>query len=259
MLIMNPEIEIFENSNLDAKIEAFTIKQGRFEGPYTKILDLIESRKLSISEVSLSQIADEYIAYVKNLQTVDALDMSQFILVASTLMLIKAKSLLPTLSYTEEEKEQVSDLEKKLELYKALQDCEKKIKNIWESNIAFNRKKTVIKEKIFSPGFMFTKENLYTIALATIAKLPNFEKLKNVAVRQMVKLEEVIEKMINRIQDSMTSLKEFAKGVTGDSMNMKEIRKNIVVSFLALLELLKQGVVDAEQEGNDIRILQKSK
>jgi chromatin segregation and condensation protein Rec8/ScpA/Scc1 (kleisin family) len=43
-------------------MEEFIIKQGRFEGPYTKLLELIENRKLSISEISLAAVTDEYIA-----------------------------------------------------------------------------------------------------------------------------------------------------------------------------------------------------
>lgn len=244
---------IYQDPNKET-VEIFTIKQGRFEGPYTKILELIESRKLSISEISLSSIADEYIDYVKRLETVDPLDMSQFILVAATLMLIKAKSLLPTLEYTKEEEEQVDDLEKKLLLYKELQEAEKKLKSIWGINPVYVREKTEIAVEVFSPGKSITKENLFSVALASIAKLPNFERLKNVAVRQTIKLEEVIEKLIIRITGAMTSLKDFAKTVSGENANIIEVKKNIIVSFLALLELLRHGTVIAEQTDGDIQI-----
>ncbi len=236
------------------KLEVFTIKQGRFEGPYTKIIELIESRKLSISEISLSSIADEYIDYVRKLETIDPLDMSQFILIAATLMLIKAKSLLPALEYTKEEEEQVDDLEKKLLLYKELQDAEKKLRSIWGVSPVYVREKTEIVVEVFAPGKSITKENLFSVALASIAKLPNFERLKNVAVRQTIKLEEVIEKMIGRITGAMTSLKDFAKTVSGENANMLEVKKNIIVSFLALLELLRHGSVVAEQHDGDIQI-----
>ena len=235
-------------------INIFTIKQGRFEGPYTKIIELIESRKLSISEISLSSIADEYIDYVRKLETIDPLDMSQFILIAATLMLIKAKSLLPALEYTKEEEEQVDDLEKKLLLYKELQDAEKKLKSIWGVSPIYTRDKTEIFVEVFAPGKSITKENLFSVALASIAKLPNFERLKNVAVRQTIKLEEVIEKMISRITGAMTSLKDFAKTVSGTNANVADVKKNIIVSFLALLELLRHGNIVAEQHDGDIQI-----
>ena len=61
----------------------FTLKLDRFEGPYTKLLDLIESKKLSITEISLAAVADDYIAYIKTLDQKNVIDISQFILVAS--------------------------------------------------------------------------------------------------------------------------------------------------------------------------------
>jgi segregation and condensation protein A len=261
---MTMHIDDFLNSNnigkeLDGK--NFVVKQGRFEGPYTKIIEMIESRKLTISEISLSQIADEYINYVKSLETINPLEISQFIQVASTLMLIKAKSLLPQLEYTTEEKEEVSTLEKKLELYKELKECEENIKNIWGINVMQNKKKTILKMEniniVYGWPKSVTHANLFSVALATLAKMPNFERLKNVAVRQAIKLEYVIEKMISRIGESMTSLKTFAKNITSNTdqnTNQKDIKRNIIVSFLALLELLKYGSIIATEKDGDISI-----
>ena len=232
-------------------MEDFVIKQGRFEGPYVKLLSMIEDRKMSISEISLSQIADEYIAYVKSLEQVNNLDLSQFISVAATLMLIKAKSLLPNIEYTKEEKEQIGDLENKLEIYKIIKEGEKNIKTKWQKNILYNRERTSIKEKIFSPDKSFTKENLFSVAELTLAKI------REVAVRQVIKLEEVLEKMLARIQENFSSLKTFAGTLTD---NQKEVKKMIIVSFLALLELLKSGNFDAESnhDGTDLKIIKKS-
>ena len=95
----------------------FTVKLDRYEGPYTKLLELIEQRKLSITEISLVEVADDYIAYIRTLEKKDLVDISQFIVVATTLILMKAKSLLPGVVYTEDEEKQVHDLEYKLDLY----------------------------------------------------------------------------------------------------------------------------------------------
>jgi segregation and condensation protein A len=145
-------------------MEEFVIKQGRFEGPYVKLLEMIEDRKMSISEISLSQIADDYIAYVKSLEQINNLDLSQFIVIAATLMLIKAKSLLPSIEYTKEEKEQVGDLENKLEIYRIIKEGEKNIKSKWQKTTLYNRSRTILKEKVFSPDKSFTKENLFSVA-----------------------------------------------------------------------------------------------
>lgn len=238
-------------------MEDFVIKQGRFEGPYVKLLEMIEDRKMSISEISLSKIADEYIAYVKSLEHINNLDLSQFIVIAATLMLIKAKSLLPSIEYTKEEKEQVGDLENKLEIYRIIKEGEKNIKSKWQKTTLYNRQRTTLKEKVFSPDKSFTKENLFSVAELTLAKMPNFAKIREVAVRQVIKLEEVLEKMLSRIQDNFSSLKTFAGTLSNDQ---KEVKKMIIVSFLALLELLKSGNFDAEssQDGTDLKIIKKA-
>ena len=70
----------------------FHVTLDRYEGPYNKLLELIEGKKLSITEISLVLIADEYIAYIKTLDNKNVIDISQFIVVASTLILMKKRS-----------------------------------------------------------------------------------------------------------------------------------------------------------------------
>ena len=262
--------EFLQENNIgqDNASQNFVIKQGRYEGPYTKLLEMIEKRKLSISEISLSKIADEYIEYIKNLESVNPLDMSQFVQIASTLMLIKAKSLLPTIEYTEEEEEQVSTLEKKLELLKELKAGEENIKNIFGKNIMFQRVKSKInKEKninnlelekiVYEKPKSLTKENVFSVAALTLAKMPNFERLKQVAVRQAIRIEKVIERIMEHIGQGLSSLKNLAKSFDSESVDQKVIKKNIIVSFLAILELLKSGVIDAFEKDGDIQVIKK--
>lgn len=240
-------------------VNDFTIKQGRYEGPYIKLLDMIESRKLSISEISLSQIADEYIAYVKSLEYINPLDMSQFVQVASTLMLIKAKSLLPTIEYNEEEKDQVDKLEKKLELLKELRVAEKNIEELFGKNILYNKKKEKIKTVeniVYDKPASLTLENIVAVALLTLAKMPNFDRLRQVAVRQAIRMEKVIERIMAHINQGIDSLKTFAGSLT-EAHDQKTIKKNIIVSFLAILELLKTGMIDAFEKDGDISVVKK--
>ena len=86
---------------------SFTIQTDVFEGPFSTLLELIEKHKLSINEVSLSGITDEYIAHVKDIEGVGMEELSQFIVVAATLMLIKSRTLLPGLSVSDEEESEM--------------------------------------------------------------------------------------------------------------------------------------------------------
>jgi segregation and condensation protein A len=221
----------------------FVVNQGRFEGPYIKILELVESHKLSISEVSLSKITDEYIDHIKSIENKNIFDMSEFVLVASTLMLIKAKSLIPKFTFNEEEEKQVDNLEKKLLLFQEIKIAMRNVEQSFDKSRSCSRERTKSDRIINFNDYelkLLSMKNLFSIALLTIAKLPNYERLRNIAVRHNIKIEHVIENILNRITESFTSLKGMATQL--GSSNQREIKKNIIVSFLALLELIKTGI-----------------
>ena len=231
----------------------FNVKLERFEGPYTKLLDLIAEHKLSITEVSLASIADEYISYVKTLEQREAIDISQFILVASTLMLIKARSLLPTITFTPDEEKQVNQLEKKLELYELLRKACTKINSVYEKKPLYNKEHAPYKEvSVFVPSESLTLSTLHSIAFLTLASFKPSEKLKDIYIQQAIRIETVIENIMERVQGAaLVSLSSFAE----TSATFVEKKKTLIVSFIALLELMKNGAVNANQDdGGDIFI-----
>ncbi len=221
---------------------SFTIKQGRFEGPYHKLLEMIEERKLSINEISLAAIADEYVAYAKGLID-NKDDISQFIVVAATLMLIKAKSLLPVIEYTAEEKEEVANLEYKLNLYKILIDGSRELKRVW-SKRSFARSRVKIYEIMFSPSNI-KSITLQSVSILTMVRLPHFERLKSVAVAQVIKIEQVIDSILSHLQNNILSFKSIVDN------NLKIYK---IVGFLAILDMIKNNIIEAEQNGDDIDI-----
>ena len=105
----------------------FVVKARDFEGPLELLLELIEEHKLSINEVSLSTISDEYIRYLETIGVKDRESLSQFISIAATLMLIKSRTLLPGLTLTEEEEGNIDELEQRLRAYAEIKDASKKI------------------------------------------------------------------------------------------------------------------------------------
>lgn len=231
----------------------FTVKLERFEGPYTKLLELIESRKLSITEISLVTVADDYIAYIKTLDQKNLVDISQFIVVASTLMLMKAKSLLPGLVYTEEEEKQIEDLERKLELYALLSEAQKHTKDVYGKRPLFGRPYKVLKDvTVFVPDNRVTKELLQSIASMTIMTFLEPKALVKVAVEKALRIENIIEALLIRVQGAQNlSLKSLADGAT----SIEERKKLLIVNFIAILELLRSGSLVASQEGaGDIMI-----
>jgi segregation and condensation protein A len=236
----------------------FTVKLDRFEGPYTKLLDLIEEKKLSITEISLVSVADDYIAYIKTLDQKNLVDISQFIVVASTLMLMKAKSLLPGVVYTEEEEKQVYDLEKKLELYALLTGACGRIRNIHLKQRLFSRERIAYRGgPVFVPDARVTKEMLQSIAQLTLASFVTPKQLVKVAVETALRIENVIESLLTRVRTMQSvSLQSLADG----AKTIEERKKLLIVNFIALLELVRSGAIQAHQsaEGGDISLMNAS-
>ncbi len=226
----------------------FTIKLERFEGPYTKLLELIEARKLSITEISLVTVADDYIAHIKTLDQKNLVDISQFIVVASTLMLMKAKSLLPGIVYTEEEEKQIEDLEKKLELYALLSEAQKHTKDMFNSHPLFSRPYRSQKDvTVFVPDERVTKELLQSIASMTIMTFLEPKALVKVAVEKALRIENIIEALLLRVQGAQNvSLKSLAN----NAGTVEERKRVLIVNFIAILELLRSGSLMADQEAS---------
>jgi segregation and condensation protein A len=232
----------------------FTLKLDRYEGPYNKLLELIESHKLSITEISLVEVADEYIAYIKTIDQKNIVDISQFIVVASTLMLMKAKSLLPGVIYTEEEEKQVHDLEYKLELYALLSSASHEVRRIYAKQSLYSRPQMKPSISIFVPDVRVTKDMLLSIVSLTLASFVIPKALVAVAVEQALRLESIIEKLVTRVKNAASvSLQSLASSAGTE----EEKKKLLIVNFIALLELLKTGTVQATQHinGGDITIL----
>ena len=231
----------------------FTLKLDRYEGPYTKLLELINDRKLSITEVSLAAVAEEYIAYIKTFDQKDLIDISQFIVVASTLMLMKAKSLLPGVVYTEEEEKQVHDLEYKLELYALLANAAGNIRGLYGKKMLYSRPHTQPKVVVFVPDSRVTAVFLQSIISLTLMSFAAPKALVKVAVEQALRIENVIERLLDRVKTAQSvSLQSMA----GTAATGEEQKKLLIVNFIALLELLKTGTVHVEQshDGGDITI-----
>ena len=219
---------------------SFAIKQEKFEGPLELLLDLIEKRKLFINDISLAKVADDYVAYVRSVGDFPLSESAQFVLIASTLLLIKSKSLLPSLELSEDEKGNIADLERRLALYKIYRERAGALSGIFGKNFLFARAERKI-EPVFSPDSSMTLSNILESMRSVLANLPKKEFLPKAVVDKVISLEEMISNLTGRITQGLKmSFKEFSKD--------KEGKVNVIVSFLAMLELVKQGIINVVQE-----------
>ena len=235
----------------------YTVQTPVFEGPLDVLLSLIEKRKLFINDIALAHVTDDFIRYIQEQSDFPLEESSHFIFIASTLLLIKSKSLLPTLTLTEEEEESVEELERRLKLYKNLRDRAGELRSSWCTAPLFFGKGETLVEPSFRPDKGITPEALLQEAEAILQGFPSEDSLPQTSVRETVKLETVIQSLIGRIQNEVQmSFREFS-GLAGSGGQLRrEERIQVVVSFIAVLELVKQGTLSAHQENHteDIRI-----
>ncbi len=236
-------------NNTVTNYAGFLIRSGSFEGPYDLILDLIDKRKLSVNELSLSQVTDDYIAFVRGHEAFPMEEAAQFIGVAATLLLIKSKSLIPELELSMEEEEDVDDLKRRLVQYEAVREARQDLARLYGARmmVPAGERPPV---PLFAPARDLTVPNLTQALAAALANLEKVEeKLPEARVRPLVSIEEMMDTLLARVQRAATlSFKEFSAG--------SREKVEVIVSFLALLELVKQGAVDAAQHDPyaDIRI-----
>src|SRR3989338_2173930 len=103
------------------------VKTSVYEGPLDLLLELIEKRKLLINDISLAAVAEDYIVRIKQMEALPVGETAEFISLAATLLLIKSRSLLPTLELSEEEGHTIKELEYRLAVYQLLKEAAKRL------------------------------------------------------------------------------------------------------------------------------------
>lgn len=223
----------------------FKIKTEVFEGPLDLLLTLVEKRKLTINDISLAQVTDEYIKYVESMPTTEISSRAEFILVASTLLLIKSRSLLPSIPLTDEEQMSVEDLEMRLKILQVIRDGSESIKTTFGKNMIFGGTSSGLKNPVFSPHKSITLDAIQLSIETIVNRFPKKTELKKALVQKVVSLEEMMDRLAKKIQSGLSmSFRSF----TGAKAESKEQKVEVIVSFLAMLELVKQGILDVIQD-----------
>lgn len=224
-------------------METYQIRTEAYEGPFDLLLSLIEKRKLLINDIALSEVTDDYLKHLETKNKLPVAETAQFVLVGSTLLLIKSKSLLPVLSLTNEEHDSIVDLELRLKIYDKYKTIAKGLLEMYGKKELHTRQKIKRRNVEFSPDDTMTVPILTESIIDVVKSLPVFKiSLPKTVVEKVVSLEDMMDRLSQRINSSMhISFRQFSSDVPGNKMN-------VIVSFLAMLELVRQGVVRVEQE-----------
>ncbi len=218
----------------------FAVKTTVFEGPLELLLDLIEKRKLLINDISLASVTNEYISHVRSLQESHLVETAQFVLVAATLLLIKSKSLLPVLELTEDESHSIEDLEQRLRLYQLYRNGGLALQELFDVFPLYEKTYVPDTTPLFTTDSRTTVASLHIALQDVIHRFPKKIVTPQVAVKKVISLEE----MIMHIEERITRHFKFS---FKDFVASKE-RTHVIVGFLAVLELFKQGSILVQQE-----------
>lgn len=225
----------------------FQVKHEQFEGPIEVLLELIEKRKLFVNDISLASVTDDFIGYIQH-KGMHPEHVTSFLAVAATLLLIKARSLLPTLELTSEESESITDLERRLALYQIISSISKDISAQYGKRIAFEGVSRMRGGVVFAPDPTLHVTDLAGLIGGAIARIPPPKpKAPEVKVYKTISIKEVLDTLHERIERALNTTFDqiVVHAPDGDEKSKKVY---VIVSFLGMLELVRRGLVSAEQD-----------
>jgi len=219
------------------------IKLDKFEGPFYLLLSLIENEELSITEVSLVKVADQYINYLKTVKEIDPEQVADFLLVAAKLLLIKSRALLPYLYPAEDE--EVDDFEAQIKMYREFLLATKQVAELigqkhWSFARQFNRQTFLTAGRGFFPPKNLSAGDLGEIFQEVIRRLRPAPKLAEATMEAGVSIEE----KISHVRELLNKKVNF---IFSQIISKAKNRTEVIVGFLAILELMKQREVVIEQ------------
>jgi segregation and condensation protein A len=221
----------------------FEIKLPLFEGPFDLLLFFIERDELDIYDIPISSITQDFLAYLKNLEKLNIEVASEFILVAATLMRIKAKMLLPRPQLDEEghEIDPRDELVKHLLEYKKYKSVVEELGQLQDERLAKNPRGNIMHElRGMTKGTDVEAElqdvDLYKLLKVFERTLQKFEEEQNKPVHQVVPYPFTIDGQKEML---LGKLKRKKKVSFVDLIKEDRSKIVLVFNFLAILELLQ--------------------
>ncbi len=224
--------------------EGYLINTEVYAGPLDLLLELIERAEMDITKVALAQVTDQYLAYLQNLKDRNPAEVSAFLVIAAKLVQIKSEALLPRPPEHEAREEDLGEaLAQQLILYK-------KFKGIaaWLGEREAANLRTYL--RLAPPPKVegrvdlsdLTLQDLIEAAQSALLSNKNLPLLNTVVNMPRITIREKIRTILDHLKQRGTVSFQAL-------LSLRHSRTDVVVTFLALLELVKQHIVEARQEG----------
>ncbi len=242
-------------------------KLDAFEGPLDLLLHLLEKNKVNIYDIPIVEITNQYLDYVKKMQQQDLDSVSNFLVMAATLLDIKSRMLLPKQETDEIEEDPRAELVQRLLEYKMYKSMAYELKDR-----QLGAQKVLYREKMLPKEVEFYEEPIDTEYLVKDLSLEKMNSIFNSVMKSRANKIDPIRSKFGRIEKEEVSVEDKIIYVEEYAMNhskfsFKKLLENqhskmqTVVTFLAILELIKMGKLTLSQDGlfEDIYLHIKSK
>ncbi len=234
------------NKIISLESKKYELRLDNFEGPLDLLCYLIDKNKMDIYKVSISDITDQYIQYLKTQEELNLEIASEFLVMASTLLLIKSKGLLPKV---EEEEEEITEEEllRRIIDYKKYKEISKVFKEKIE---VFSKRFYKLPDKIELPKQeiekKFTMEDIVEKYKLLIEKNENKKNENSLNIEKIAVYDSY--SVADKVKDIFRELVRKPKFVFNKLFSLKEKPKaEVVTAFSSVLELSRRNKINAEQ------------
>ena len=232
------------------------IKVNAFEGPLDLLLHLIEKNKVDIYDIPISEITSQYLDYIRSMEEEDLDVMSDFLVMAATLLKIKAKMLLPVKEEEEEEGDPREELVRRLIEYKIYKYAAEELKDL-----SVDAQKVFFKSETVPEEIKHYEEPIRPGEIVGDVTLEKLNQIFQMVMRRKKDREDPVRSQFGKIQkekykveDRMDDIRRQIRGLKKINfrtlLDIQPVKEMVIVTFLAVLELMKVGEIKVSQEHN---------
>lgn len=241
-------IDKYNKEKKKTDISKYNIKIEDFEGPLDLLCFLVKKNKMEIDNVNIYKIIEDYLEYIYILETLNLEIATEFITMASMLIYIKSKKILPNINKEEDEELSEEALKEKLITYKKYKEVSKILGERYEKyNYRINKKREELKlgkkefEGIYTP-YTLTRSYKLQIIKYDMKENINKDNIEKLVIKEKVSVKDKIKEMV-------TFLTKIPKFIFNKVFLNKEKSKDEVISaFLGILEMAKKNEINISQE-----------
>lgn len=229
--------------------EFYELSIENYKGPLETLLDMVVEKKMEITMISLAAVTADFLAYVKTIEENPAyrVIVADFLVIASKLIFIKSKVLIPNLSFTPEEEEDIKNLEERLKFYRKIKDGETHIGKLWNSKAFMGKRDFLLtSQSIFFPPRNISSDILHILIQKIHGELEHMVIPIKTIAPEIISLKQKIAEVLERITKTPSHFSNLSRSHS---------RGEVIVFFLAVLQLVKDMILHVDQKDHFDEIL----